>query len=77
MSQQTPAAEARLDELEMKASFQEELLGQLNDVVTQQSLRLTTLERQVTLLLERANKVDDDQGRVSGDPLDEPPPPHY
>ncbi len=67
----------RLDELEMKASFQEELLSQLNDVVTQQSLRLTTLERQIGLLLERANKTDDEDGRVSGNPLDEPPRPHY
>lgn len=68
---------SRLDELEMKNAFQEQLLTDLNDEVTKQTLRLAKLERQMHLLLERAQSTDDDAGRVGENPLDEPPPPHY
>ena len=67
----------RLDELEIKNAFQEQLLTDLNDEVTKQTLRLAKLERQMHLLLERAQSTDEDAGRVGENPLDEPPPPHY
>lgn len=67
----------RLDELEMKTAFQEQLLTELNDEVTKQTLRLAKLERQMHLLLEQAQRTDEDAGRVGENPLDEPPPPHY
>ena len=67
----------RLDELEMKSSFQEQLLTELNDEVAKQTLRLAKLERQMQLLLERTNSGDEEAGRVGENPLDEPPPPHY
>ncbi len=66
----------RLDELEIKNAFQEQLLTDLNDEVTKQTLRLAKLERQMHLLLERAQSTDEDAGRVGKTPLDEPPPPH-
>ncbi len=68
---------SRLDELEMKTTFQEQLLAELNDEVTRQTLQLGKLERQMQLLLERAQTTDEDAGRVGENPLDEPPPPHY
>lgn len=67
----------RLDELEIKTAFQEQLLSDLNDEVTKQTLQLGKLERQMQLLLERAQTTDEDAGRVGENPLDEPPPPHY
>lgn len=67
----------RLDELEIKTAFQEQLLSDLNDEVTRQTLKLGKLERQMQLLLERAQTTDEDAGRVGENPLDEPPPPHY
>lgn len=67
----------RLDELEMKTAFQEQLLSDLNDEVTRQTLQLGKLQRQMQLLLERAQTTDEDAGRVGENPLDEPPPPHY
>ncbi len=67
----------RLDELEMKSSFQEQLLTELNDEVAKQTLRLAKLERQMQLLLERTNSGDEEAGRVGENPLDKPPPPHY
>ena len=67
----------RLDELEIKTAFQEQLLADLNDEVTRQTLQLGKLERQMQLLLERAQTTDEDAGRVGENPLDEPPPPHY
>jgi len=67
----------RLDELEIRHAFQEQLLQELNDVVTAQSLRITQLERQIALLIDRYKSNDDDANRVALSPQEEPPPPHY
>ena len=60
--------QARLDDLEMKNAFQEQLLQDLNDVVAAQSLRITQLERQMALLIDRYKKSDDEAGRVALNP---------
>lgn len=76
-SDQSKVNADRLDELEMKTTFQEQLLADLNDEVTKQTMRLAKLERQMQLLLERTHTSDEEAGRVGENPLDEPPPPHY
>lgn len=67
----------RLDELEIKTAFQEQLLADLNEEVSRQTLQLAKLDRQMQLLLERAQTTDENAGRVGENPADEPPPPHY
>ncbi|MEM6710553.1 MAG: SlyX family protein [Pseudomonadota bacterium] len=63
--------EDRLTDLETKLSFQEQLVSDLNDVITQQSKALAELERKVALLPRAPSDAGD------GDPREEPPPPHY
>ncbi|MFK7914913.1 MAG: SlyX family protein [Pseudomonadales bacterium] len=67
------AAEDRIDELEIKLSFQEQVIAELNDVVTAQSSRLAALERALQQLQSRV----ENNGAEGADPQPEPPPPHY
>lgn len=63
----------RLTELEIKASFQEDLLDQLNQVIVRQQEEITALARQVGQL---RLQIPDGSGATSGRPADELPP-HY
>lgn len=63
--------EDRIVELEIKVSFQEKALRELEDVVTQYATRLDALGREVEALRARL-----DDGGDGGDIVDEPPP-HY
>lgn len=69
-----PALEARLVELEMRLSFQEQALSELSDALAEARM---TGARNAELL----RHLLDDLGRVrnalNADPADEPPPPHY
>ena len=67
----TDQIELRLADLETKFSFQEQLLSDLNEVVTRQSHLISELERKLELLSRR------ESGTGAGDPSKEPPPPHY
>ncbi len=70
----TPEAlEARITELEIKASFTEDMLDQLNQVIVQQQARMDLLLRELTALREQARST----GLPGvGSPPDERPP-HY
>ena len=66
----------RLQELESQMAFQDELHGQLNDIVARQDREITILKEQVAELLRRLREVDDAiSGQQSG-PAGEVPP-HY
>ncbi len=69
-----PALEARLVELEMRLSFQEQALAELSEALADARM---TGARNAELL----RHLLDDLGRVrnalNADPADEPPPPHY
>ncbi|MDG2526419.1 SlyX family protein [Stenotrophomonas sp. HITSZ_GD] len=71
---QDPALEARLVELEMRLSFQEQALSELSEALAEARM---TGARNAELL----RHLLDDLGRVrnalNADPADEPPPPHY
>lgn len=70
----TPEAlEARITELEIKASFTEDMLDQLNQVIVQQQARMDLLLRELTALREQARSTD---LPGVGSPPDERPP-HY
>src|SRR3954469_8682549 len=62
----------RLTDLEVKASFSEDLLDHLNDLVARQQEQIDLLMREVGKLKDRAP----DTGGAARDPRDEMPP-HY
>jgi SlyX protein len=63
----------RLTELEIKASFTEDLVDHLNDLVARQQEQIALLIREVGKLKDRA---PDTGGSATRDPRDELPP-HY
>ena len=65
--------EKRLTDLEVKASFSEDLVDHLNDLVARQQEQIDLLIREVGKLKDRA---PDTGGGVARDPRDELPP-HY
>lgn len=72
MSSPSPT-EQRLDELEIKASFTEDLLDQLNAVIIRQQGQIDALTRQVAELQQRAPEAGPAPFRSLRDEL----PPHY
>jgi SlyX protein len=65
--------EKRLTDLEVKASFSEDLVDHLNDLVARQQAQIELLIREVGKLKDRA---PDSGGGAARDPRDELPP-HY
>ena len=67
----------RLTELEIKASFSEDLLDQLNAVIVRQQQEIALLQRDVRQLRDQATEGRPDSGshavRLAADDL----PPHY
>ena len=66
--------EDRISELESRVAFQEQMIDQLNDVVTKQDRMLMDLSRLVKILNQ---KVNQGQGQEVDVEASEPPPPHY
>lgn len=67
-------SEERFIELETRAAHQDQLLSDLNDVVTAQQSKITQLEDLCKLLLGRVRSIG--EAMPEGDPGDERPP-HY
>jgi SlyX protein len=65
--------EQRLNELEIKASYAEDLLDRLNDVIVRQQSQIELLLREVAHLRQQLPEGD---GATRGSPRDELPP-HY
>ena len=55
--------EANLTELQIKLSFQEEMLDTLNRQISDQEMRLAKLNLQVQALIERVRSLDDQSTR--------------
>ena len=66
----------RLIDIETKLAHQEHMLAELNDVITEQSVRLGHLEELCQRLAERLRTLGDGAGANGGGPDDERPP-HY
>lgn len=66
--------ETRLVEIESKLAHQEQLLFELNEVLTDQQTQLMQLKELCAVLLERLRSVADGGPDDSGQ---EQPPPHY
>ena len=71
-----PRLNPRLNEVEIKISFQDELIDVLNQQISGQELRILTLERRLQTLAEAFLNLDTGAGSTSGPPKSEIPP-HY
>ena len=69
----TQVVDQRLTELEIKASFTEDLVEQLNQIIIRQQQDLDALARQIGQLRERSPEAGTGQPRGARDEL----PPHY
>jgi len=67
-------SEDRFIDLETRLAHQDQLLNQLNDVVTEQQAKIMQLEELCKALTQRVRAVG--EGMSEGDPGDERPP-HY
>lgn len=67
-------SEERFIDIETRLAHQDQLLHELNEVVTGQQARIMDLEELCRALLERVRSLDD--GLTAGNPVDERPP-HY
>ena len=67
-------SEDRFIDLESRLAHQDQLLNELNDVVTEQQAKIMQLEELCKVLIQRVRSVGD--GQSEGDPGDERPP-HY
>ena len=70
------ATDQRLTELEIKASFQEDLLDQLNQVIVRQQQDIAQLRRDMDTLRQQALQATDAGPGLLRDLRDELPP-HY
>lgn len=67
-------SEERFIDLESKLAHQDQLLNQLNDVVTEQQAKIMQLDELCKSLIQRVRSMGDDM--PASDPGDERPP-HY
>lgn len=67
---------SRLDELETRLAFQEDLIDRLNDVIARQDRELMELSRRVDSLETRVNDLAEAASLPGGPPGHEVPP-HY
>jgi SlyX protein len=68
------ALNARIDALEVRVAYQDQVIEDLNQAVIEQWKRIEGLKRQFNELLDRVQEVEDGTGSAS---VPEPPPPHY
>lgn len=64
----------RIDELESRLAFQDDVIETLNGVVTRQQLQLDNLEKEVLLLKQQIKNLSPSQ---IANESEETPPPHY
>jgi SlyX protein len=75
MSAPTTSGGERLDDLEARLAFQDDLIERLNDVVARQDREIGALMRRVTTLEQRL--ADLDETVSAGAPGGHEVPPHY
>jgi SlyX protein len=64
----------RLDALEIRVAYQDQIIEDLNAAVTDQWRQIDSLTRRMELLLDR---VQEAETRATSGSAPEPPPPHY
>ena len=68
------ALQDRIDALEVRAAYQDQVIEDLNQAVVDQWKKIDMLKRQLAELLDRVQEVADNSGKGTAP---EPPPPHY
>ncbi len=68
------ALEQRLDALESRTVFQEDIIDQLSDELALHQTKISELKEQIKLM---ATRIKDAGSMGSGKEEIEPPPPHY
>jgi SlyX protein len=63
---------ARIDELEARLTFQDDIIETLNATITAQWLKIDALTRQVAILHDRLREAEDSMPKPASEP-----PPHY
>ena len=71
-----PVIESRLDELESRLAFQDDLIESLNEIITRQDRELARLELRVKTLGEKLNDFAESADMPGPSPGHEVPP-HY
>ncbi|UVF18060.1 SlyX family protein [Microvirga terrae] len=66
--------EGRIEALEVRLTYQDQVVEDLNQTVIAQWKLIDGLKRQLNELLDRVQEVEDNAG---GPSASEPPPPHY
>lgn len=66
-------SEERFVDIEVKLAHQEQVVSELNEVVTQQQAKLMQLEELCTSLMQRVRSM----GEGAADPEQDERPPHY
>jgi len=66
-------SEERIVDIEVKLAHQEQIVSELNDVVTQQQAKLMQLEELCTSLIQRVRSIGDGDANPEQDER----PPHY
>ncbi len=66
-------SDERFEDLEVRIAYQDQLLHELNEVVTRQQSAIAALERRYELLVERVRGLGDTAATEAGDER----PPHY
>ena len=76
MSSSGQKPDARLDELETRLAFQDDLIESLNEIVARQDRELVELSRRLAAL---ESKIDDlaEAATAAGGPAEQEVPPHY
>ncbi|MGO4713438.1 SlyX family protein [Bradyrhizobium sp. 2TAF24] len=64
----------RLDSLEIRIAYQDEIIETLNKAVTEQWVRIEALTREIGRLTDRVREAEN---RSAASAAPEPPPPHY
>ena len=67
---------AHLEDLQVRITFLDDLVEQLNEQVTKQNLEIADLKKQMQLLYQRVESADLSEGIAPFDPLTNIPP-HY
>ncbi|WP_173911617.1 SlyX family protein [Acinetobacter sp. Marseille-Q1618] len=67
---------APIEDLQVRITFLDDLVEQLNDQVAQQSLEIADLKKQMQLLYQRVESADLSEGIAAFDPMTNRPP-HY
>ncbi len=67
---------AHLEDLQVRITFLDDLVEQLNEQVTRQHIEIMDLKKQMQLLYQRVESADLSEGIAAFDPMSNRPP-HY